>query len=124
MIWQVVDYAIARRIVDLHSRLAESIERVYSQEDILRYITFARQFKPKVGTVSNMLPLFISHDTWIYPGLLVVDLGWGSGTVMDCHTTAWSSIPGGNDVKTELHVLRNGQWMGFPSLNDLTVYGT
>ena len=45
---QVVDYAIARRIVDLHSRIDESIERVYSVEDITRYIMFARQFKPKV----------------------------------------------------------------------------
>ena len=27
---EVTDYAIARRIVDLHSRLEESVERVYS----------------------------------------------------------------------------------------------
>ncbi len=46
---QVTDYAIARRIVDLHSRQESSVERVYSLEDIQRYITFARQFKPKVG---------------------------------------------------------------------------
>ena len=29
--------------------------------------------------------------------------------VMDCHVTAWGSIPGGNGVFTELHVLRKGQ---------------
>ena len=29
--------------------------------------------------------------------------------VMDCHVTARNSIPGENDVKTELHVLRKGQ---------------
>ncbi|KAK7488184.1 hypothetical protein BaRGS_00020626 [Batillaria attramentaria] len=46
---EVTDYAIARRIVDLHSRLEESVERVYSVEDISRYITFARQFKPKIN---------------------------------------------------------------------------
>lgn len=46
---EVVDYAIARRIVDLHSRIDESIERVYSVEDITRYIMFARQFKPKIN---------------------------------------------------------------------------
>ena len=45
---QVTDYAIARRIVDLHSRNEESVDRIYSVEDITRYIMFARQFKPKV----------------------------------------------------------------------------
>ena len=32
-----------------------------------------------------------------------------SDCVMDCHATAWGSIPGGDGVKTELHVLRKGQ---------------
>ena len=45
---QVVDYAIAKRIVDLHSRSDESVDRYYSVEDISRYLMFARQFKPKV----------------------------------------------------------------------------
>ncbi|XP_076456168.1 DNA replication licensing factor MCM6-like isoform X2 [Babylonia areolata] len=45
---EVTDYAIARRIVDLHSRLEKSVERVYSVDDIRRYILFARQFKPKI----------------------------------------------------------------------------
>ena len=44
----MTDYAIARRIVDLHSRNEESVDRMYSVEDITRYIMFARQFKPKV----------------------------------------------------------------------------
>ena len=44
----MTDYAIARRIVDLHSRNEESVDRIYSVEDITRYIMFARQFKPKV----------------------------------------------------------------------------
>ena len=46
---EVVDYSIARSIVDLHRRNVESIERVYQQEDIRRYITFARKFQPKLG---------------------------------------------------------------------------
>lgn len=46
--FQVTDYAIARRIVDLHARNVESVERVYAAEDIQRYILFARQFQPKV----------------------------------------------------------------------------
>ncbi|XP_075444718.1 maternal DNA replication licensing factor mcm6 [Ascaphus truei] len=45
---EVTDYAIARRIVDLHARNEESIERVYSIEDIQRYMLFARQFQPKI----------------------------------------------------------------------------
>jgi len=46
---EVTDYAIARRIVDLHSRNEESIERTYELQEIQRYIMFARQFKPKVN---------------------------------------------------------------------------
>ena len=36
-------------------------------------------------------------------------MAWRSGSVMDCQATARGSIPGGNGVKTELHVLRNEQ---------------
>uniref|UniRef100_A0A8C7IN87 DNA replication licensing factor MCM6 n=1 Tax=Oncorhynchus kisutch TaxID=8019 RepID=A0A8C7IN87_ONCKI len=45
---EVTDYAIARRIVDLHFRNMESVERVYATDEIQRYILFARQFKPKI----------------------------------------------------------------------------
>ena len=48
---QVTDYAIARRIVDLHARNKESVERFYSVDDMQRYLMFARQFKPKVGGI-------------------------------------------------------------------------
>ncbi|KAK3796633.1 hypothetical protein RRG08_008387 [Elysia crispata] len=50
---EVTDYAIARRIVDLHSRSEESVERKYSVEDMCRYIMFARQFKPKISAESR-----------------------------------------------------------------------
>jgi len=46
---EVTDYAIARRIVDLHCRNEESVERVYELQEIQRYIMFARQFKPKIN---------------------------------------------------------------------------
>ena len=36
-------------------------------------------------------------------------LAWRSGIVMDCQATTQGSIPGGNSVFTELHVLRKGQ---------------
>ncbi|KAG8442698.1 hypothetical protein GDO86_011479 [Hymenochirus boettgeri] len=45
---EVTDYAIARRIVDLHARNEDSVERVYTVEDIQRYLLFARQFQPKI----------------------------------------------------------------------------
>ena len=51
----------------------------------------------------------------------IVELAWRSGSVMDCHTTTRGSIPGGNGVFTEVQVLRKGQYMGLPSLNDLAV---
>lgn len=44
----VTDYAIARRIVDLHSNVAENLDRVYQPEDVARYIAFSRLFKPKI----------------------------------------------------------------------------
>ncbi|KAL5009589.1 hypothetical protein ScPMuIL_011894 [Solemya velum] len=50
---EVVDYAIARRIVDLHCRNEESVDRYYTIEEIKRYITFARQFKPKINKESQ-----------------------------------------------------------------------
>ena len=50
-----------------------------------------------------MLPVYI---VTILSG---VDLAWHSGSVMDCHATAWGSIPAGNGIFTELHVLRKGQ---------------
>ncbi|XP_062409542.1 MCM6 minichromosome maintenance deficient 6, like [Sardina pilchardus] len=45
---EVTDYAIARRIVDLHARNVESVERIYETDEIQRYILFARQFQPKI----------------------------------------------------------------------------
>ena len=45
------------------------------------------------------------------PSMMYVELAWRSSSVMDCHTTARGSIPGGNGVFTELHVLRMGQKM-------------
>lgn len=45
---EVVDYAIARRILDLHTNAIQVVQQVYQREDVLRYITFARQFKPMI----------------------------------------------------------------------------
>jgi len=45
---ELIDYAIARKIVELHKGEEQSFERVYSESDIKRYIEFARKFKPKM----------------------------------------------------------------------------
>lgn len=50
---EVTDYAIARRIVDLHCKKDESVDRVYTLDEIQRYLLFARQFKPKISPESK-----------------------------------------------------------------------
>jgi DNA replication licensing factor MCM6 len=53
-----VDYAIARRIVDMHSDVdvdENNEDQVYSLEEIKKYIRFARQFKPKIAPESEKL---------------------------------------------------------------------
>lgn len=48
---EMVDYAIARKIVDLHCNKEETYDSVYTREDLLRYIAFARSFKPIITEV-------------------------------------------------------------------------
>ncbi|XP_078052161.1 minichromosome maintenance 6 [Augochlora pura] len=43
---EVVDNAIAKRIIDLHCDNWQDFETVYSQSEIVRYINFAKHFKP------------------------------------------------------------------------------
>lgn len=38
---EVTDYAIARRIIDLHTKLEESVERTYTEEEVARYEQFS-----------------------------------------------------------------------------------
>lgn len=50
---EVTDYAVARRILDLHRFTVEKFDRQYTIPEVQRYIMFARQFKPKViSTIS------------------------------------------------------------------------
>jgi DNA replication licensing factor MCM6 len=46
---EVTDYAIARKIVDLHSCNAEAAKRPYPLEDVLKYLLFIKLFKPKMS---------------------------------------------------------------------------
>jgi len=70
---EVTDYAIARRIIDLHSRISESVDRIYEPEDISRYIMFARQFKPKITPDAKK---FMVEE---YRRLRLRDVGGGVG---------------------------------------------
>lgn len=43
---EVVDYAIARKIVSLHRNQDQASDKIYTPEEVIRYIAFAKQFKP------------------------------------------------------------------------------
>ncbi|OAF66036.1 hypothetical protein A3Q56_06215, partial [Intoshia linei] len=64
---EVTDFAIARRIVDLHTYFSESVSKMYSTDEIRRYITFARQFKPTI------LPESMEYITEQYKRLRLKD---------------------------------------------------
>ncbi|XP_063986707.1 DNA replication licensing factor Mcm6 [Diachasmimorpha longicaudata] len=46
---EVVDNAIAKKIVDLHSNTMLIMGAIYDQPEILRYINFAKHFKPSIN---------------------------------------------------------------------------
>ncbi|KAJ6648319.1 DNA replication licensing factor Mcm6 [Pseudolycoriella hygida] len=71
---EVVDYAIARKIVDLHSNIEDAVEQTYTREEVLRYITFARQFKPVISDESA--ELLVAN----YGHLRQRETGTGKGT--------------------------------------------
>lgn len=50
---ELIDYAIAQKIVDLHKNMKQSVNRVYSEDDIHRYINFSRKFNPKITKESQ-----------------------------------------------------------------------
>lgn len=53
---EITDYAIARKIIDLHTNVEEQhVDHVYTREEVLRYITFARQFKPVISEEAALL---------------------------------------------------------------------
>lgn len=49
------DAEVARRIVNLHRDILTAESRKYSLSEVRRYITFARQFKPKVSIAEGIL---------------------------------------------------------------------
>lgn len=48
---EIVDNAIAKRIIDLHCDNLNDLQVVYQQDEIIRYINFAKQFKPILSQV-------------------------------------------------------------------------
>ena len=77
----------------------KQIEKLYNE--------IQREFQNTCTTGKGVGFLSISVRPPLYKKL--VELAWCSGSVMDYQATAWGSIPGGNGVKTELHVLRKRQ---------------
>lgn len=62
--FQTIDYAIARKIVDLHCNKEDTYDCFYTREDLLRYIAFARSFKPILTEVSSFI--YILYNPWIH----------------------------------------------------------
>lgn len=52
---EISDYAIARKIIDLHSNIEDNVEQLYTRDEVLRYVTFARQFKPIISEEAGQL---------------------------------------------------------------------
>lgn len=52
---EIIDNAIAKRIIDLHCDNIQDIEVIYTQSEIIRYINFAKYFKPVLSGVSLYL---------------------------------------------------------------------
>lgn len=48
---EIVDNAIAKRIIDLHCDNMNDLQMLYKQEEIIRYINFAKHFKPVLSQV-------------------------------------------------------------------------
>jgi DNA replication licensing factor MCM6 len=53
---ELVDYAVARKILDVHTNAIQiTTDEVYQRDDILTYISFARHFKPLITHESGKL---------------------------------------------------------------------
>lgn len=52
---EIIDYAIARKILDLHSNIEDTVEQAYTREEVLRYVMFARQFKPTISEEAGVV---------------------------------------------------------------------
>lgn len=51
---EIVDSGIAKRIIDLHCDNLNDLQIIYKQEEIIRYINFAKHFKPVLNKVYNI----------------------------------------------------------------------
>lgn len=48
---EIIDTAIATRIIDLHSGNLHNLSTPYTLDEVMRYIDFARRFKPTINEV-------------------------------------------------------------------------
>lgn len=66
---EIVDNAIAKRIIDLHCDNLNDIQVIYQQDEIIRYINFAKQFKP---ILSQVRYIGINYLVRLVGGYLVI----------------------------------------------------
>lgn len=52
---EIVDSGIAKRIIDLHCDNLNDLQIIYKQEEIIRYINFAKHFKPVLNQVGYIV---------------------------------------------------------------------
>lgn len=52
---EVVDYAIARKIIDLHRHITRGSDAPYTQTEVLKYVMFGKQFKPVLSVEAGEL---------------------------------------------------------------------
>ena len=65
---EVIDYAIARKIVDLHSHRAEAAKRPYPITEVLKYLQFCKLIKPKMTPEAEEL---IVQQYWLVAFIFV-----------------------------------------------------
>lgn len=58
---EIVDNAIAKRIIDLHCDNLNDLQMIYKQDEIIRYINFAKHFKPVLSRVRYIRIILISQ---------------------------------------------------------------
>lgn len=51
----MVDYAIARKIIDLHRNVVRGSDAKYTQAEVLKYVMFGKQFKPVISVEAGEL---------------------------------------------------------------------
>ena len=68
---EVTDYAIARRIIDLHTKLEESVERLYSEEEVQLFSSLKRDLLKYFVTLWFCFSFRSVKNCMVLPGVAV-----------------------------------------------------